>query len=41
MDKYDIVGYFMAMAILTPLSWWLKANYANDIGHFILSLIGH
>jgi hypothetical protein len=39
-DPYSIIGYFIAAAILLPLSWYLKANYANDVGGFILSLGG-
>lgn len=43
MDKPDalaLISYLVAAAMLLPLGWWLKANYANDVGHFILSLGG-
>ncbi|MFQ6183657.1 hypothetical protein ACLMJV_17140 [Sinorhizobium meliloti] len=43
MDKPDAlttISYLVAAAILLPLGWWLKANYAADVGYFILSLGG-
>jgi len=39
-DILSIVSYLIAAALLFPLAWWLKANYAKDVGHFILSLGG-
>ena len=36
-DKWTMIGYFLAMAMLMPLSIWLKANYAEQVGAFILS----
>lgn len=43
MEKPDMLttaSYLIAAALLLPLAWWLKANYAADVGYFILSLGG-
>lgn len=39
-DLLTLVCNLAAAAMLLPLGWWLKANYAEDIGNFILSLGG-
>jgi hypothetical protein len=35
-----VVSYLVAAAILLPIGWWLKENYAADLGYQILSLGG-
>lgn len=35
-DFYDWIGYVLAVALLLPLAWWLKANYADSIGAAII-----
>jgi cytochrome b len=37
-DFYDWIGYVLATAILLPLGWWLKTNYADSIGAFVTGL---
>lgn len=39
-DVLTLVSYLIAAAVLLPLGFWLKQNYATDVGHFILSLGG-
>jgi len=39
-NPLDFLGYLIAAAILLPLGIWLKANYAEAIGHQILTLGG-
>lgn len=39
-DALTIVSHLAAAALLIPLGWWLKTNYAADVGYFILSLGG-
>lgn len=36
-DAISVISYLLAAAFLLPLGWWLKANYAEDIGGFIIS----
>lgn len=36
-DMATIIGYIVAAALLLPLGWWLKANYAADLGSWTLS----
>lgn len=36
----SIFFHLLALALLAPLAWYLKANYSQDVGHFILSLGG-
>jgi hypothetical protein len=40
-DAISIISYLVAAAMLIPLGWWLKANYASDVGGFILSFFGY
>jgi hypothetical protein len=39
-DLLTLVSYTIAAALLLPLGWWLKANHAEGIGHYVLSLGG-
>lgn len=36
----SLISYLIAAAILLPVGWWLKANYAKEVGHQILTLGG-
>lgn len=36
-DIWHYIGYGLAAAIFIPLGIYLKANYARDVGEFILS----
>lgn len=36
----SVISYLIAAAILMPVGWWLKSNYAGDVGYYILSLGG-
>lgn len=36
-DVWHYIGYGLAAAIMIPLGMHLKANYARDVGEFILS----
>jgi len=40
LDAWHYIGYGIAAAIFIPLGIWLKANYADQVGYFILSLGG-
>lgn len=40
-DALTTISYLIAAALLLPLGWWLKANYASDVGGFILSIFGY
>lgn len=40
-DAISLAGYLLAAALLLPLGWWLKANYAEDVGAFVLSFFGY
>jgi len=40
LDAWHFIGYGLAAAILLPLGVWLKTNYADQVGYFILSLGG-
>lgn len=33
----DLISYAIAAAILVPIAWYLKANYAAEIGAWVLS----
>lgn len=37
-DAIAVVSYFLAAAVLIPIGWWMKANYAHDMGAWTLSL---
>lgn len=39
-DLWHYLGYGIAAVIFIPLGIWLKANYADQVGYFILSLGG-
>lgn len=36
-DALTVFSYFLAAAILIPIGWWLKANYAVTVGEWIRS----
>jgi hypothetical protein len=36
-DAVSLLSYALASALLLPLGWWLKANYASELGGWILS----
>lgn len=40
-DAISLISYLIAAAMLIPLGMWLKANYASDVGGFILSFFGY
>jgi hypothetical protein len=40
-DKVEVWSYLVAAAILLPIGWWLKENYADEIGRFLLSPFGY
>jgi type IV secretory pathway TrbD component len=37
-DVLSIVSYLLALALLLPFAWWLKANELFGLGAWIVSL---
>ncbi|WP_256377855.1 MULTISPECIES: hypothetical protein [Brucellaceae] len=36
-QPFALIGYIIAAALLLPLGWWLKANYAGDLAAWMRS----
>lgn len=37
-DPYKFIGYLLALAILTPIGWWLRENEVFGFGDWVASL---